>query len=117
MQKLAIMELSDDEQSLVGDAIDLIEAMVMSVVELRVPRAVPELVARLERIGEQAGVSQESATPEEGEPALLSQPSRETQSDAAEGLAGTRAGDSSLGDLDLGITRERRQRRLRAGNE
>src|SRR5882762_5581788 len=112
LQKLATSELSDDEQSLVGDAIDTIEAMVMSVVELRVPRAVPELVARLERIGEQAGVSQESATPEEGEPAHLSQPSRETQSDAAEGLAETEAGDSSLDDLDLDITLERRQRRL-----
>src|SRR5882724_5812742 len=45
LQKLATSELSDDEQSLVGDAIDTIEAMVMSVVELRVPRAVPEIVA------------------------------------------------------------------------
>src|SRR6267154_1438559 len=112
LQKLATSELSEDEQSLVGEAIDTLEAMVMSVVELRVPRAVPELVARLERIGEQAGVSQESATPEEGEPAHLSQPSRETQSDAAEGLAETGAGDSSLDDLDLDITLERRQRRL-----
>src|SRR5439155_905640 len=51
LQKLATSELSEDEQSLVGEAIDTIETMVTGVVELRVPRSVPELVARLERIG------------------------------------------------------------------
>src|SRR5437660_1004151 len=112
LQKLATSELSEDEQSLVGDAIDTIEAMVASVVELRVPRAVPELVARLERIGEQADVSQESTTPEEREPAPLPSPTRQTQSGAAEELAETEAGDRSLDDLDLDVTLERRQRRL-----
>src|SRR5216683_6648887 len=53
LQKLATSELSEEEQSLVGEAIDTIETMVASVVELRVPPAVPELVARLEHIGEQ----------------------------------------------------------------
>src|SRR3989441_4791066 len=76
LQKLATSELSEDEQSLVGEAIDTIETMVTGVVELRVPRSVPELVARLERIGEQAGVSQES-TPEEKEPTPQSALSRE----------------------------------------
>ncbi|HYQ94159.1 MAG TPA: Hpt domain-containing protein [Burkholderiales bacterium] len=112
LQKLATSELSEDEQSLVGEAIDTIEAMVESVVELRVPRAVPALVARLEHIGEQGGVSEESTTPEESEPAPLSPPSRQTDSAAAEELAETEAGDSSLDDLDLDITLERRQRRL-----
>ena len=112
LQNLATSELSEDEQSLVGEAIDTIEAMVASVVELRVPRAVPELVARLEHIGEQAGVSQDSTTPEEGEPTPQSPPSRETESGAAEELAETEADDSSLDDLDLDITLERRQRRL-----
>src|SRR6266850_3028598 len=69
LQKLATSELSEDEQSLVGEAIDTIETMVASVVELRVPRAVPALVARLEHIGEQAGVPEESA-PKEKEPTL-----------------------------------------------
>ncbi|HKC54092.1 MAG TPA: Hpt domain-containing protein [Burkholderiales bacterium] len=110
LQKLATSELSEGEQSLVGEAIDTIETMVTSVVELRVPRAVPELVARLERIGEQAGVSRES-TPEEGEPASQSAPSRVADTGAAEELAATEP-DSSLDDLDLDITLERRQRRL-----
>src|SRR5216117_1317233 len=112
LQKLATSELSEDEQSLVGEAIDTIETMVTGVVELRVPRSVPELVARLERIGEQAGVSQESTPPEEKEPVSLSAPSRETDSGVSEELTETEEGDSSLDELDLDITLERRQRRL-----
>ncbi|HYS58249.1 MAG TPA: Hpt domain-containing protein, partial [Burkholderiales bacterium] len=108
LQKLATSELSEEEQSLVGEAIDTIETMVASVVELRVPRAVPELVARLEHIGEQAGVSGEATTPEEREATPQSPLSRE----AVEELVETEAGDSSLDDLDLDITLERRQRRL-----
>src|SRR5712692_2908848 len=60
LQKLATSELSEAEQSLVGEAIDMIEAMVSNVIELRVPDAVPQLVARLEHIGVQAGATQES---------------------------------------------------------
>src|SRR5712691_9310419 len=60
LQKLATSELSEEEQSLVGEAIDTIEAMVSKVIELRVPDAVPQLVARLEHIGAQAGATQES---------------------------------------------------------
>jgi len=82
--------------------------MVASVVELRVPRAVPALVARLEHIGEQAGVPQES-TPEGKDPTPLS---RAADSGAAEELAATEPEDSLLEDLDLDITLERRQRRL-----
>src|SRR5216117_516388 len=112
LQKLATSELSEDEQSLVGEAIDTIEAMVASVVELRVPRAVPKLVARLERIGEEAGVSQESTTSEEREPPSQSPPSREAESGVSEELTETEEGDSSLDELDLDITLERRLRRL-----
>src|SRR5256885_3235221 len=108
LQKLATSELSEDEQSLVGAAIDTIEAMVASVVELRVPRAVPELVARLERIGEEAGVSQESTTPEEREPPSQSPPSREAESGVSKELTETEEGDSSLDELDLDITLEGR---------
>ena len=112
LQKLATSELSEDEQSLVGEAIDTIETMVANVVELRVPRAVPELVARLEHIGEQADASQES-TPEEREPTPQSVLSRVADSDAAaEEFAATEPAGSSLDDLDLDITLERRQRRL-----
>src|SRR5438105_478365 len=111
LQKLATSELSENEQSLVGEAIDTIETMVTTVVELRVPRPVPELVAQLEHIGEQAGVSQESM-PEEKEPAPQSALSREADSEAAEELAATKPDDSLLDDLDLDITLERRQRRL-----
>jgi len=112
LQKLATSELSEDEQWLVGEAIDTIETMVTSVAELHVPRAVPELVARLEHIGEQADVSQESTMPGETQPTPQSPPSRETENGAAEELVETGAGDSSLDDLDLDITLERRQRRL-----
>jgi chemosensory pili system protein ChpA (sensor histidine kinase/response regulator) len=54
LQILATSELSEEEQSLVGEAIDTIEVMVSNVIELRVPDAVPHLVARLEDIGAQA---------------------------------------------------------------
>src|SRR5207245_11116694 len=88
------------------------ESMLTSVVELHVPGAVPELVARLERIGEQAGVSQESTTPGDTEPTPQSPPARETESSAAEELLETDADDNSLDDLDLDVTLERRPRRL-----
>jgi chemosensory pili system protein ChpA (sensor histidine kinase/response regulator) len=115
LQKLATSELSEEEQSLVGEAIDTIETMVASVVELRVPRAVPELVAQLESIGEQAAARQEPA-PEEG--ADLTRASSaaagETQPLAAAEPDATEPErlDSPLDDLDLDITLERRQRRL-----
>jgi chemosensory pili system protein ChpA (sensor histidine kinase/response regulator) len=59
LHKLATSELSEEEQSLVGEAIDTIEAMVSNVTELRVPDAVPQLVARLEHVGAQAPAPQE----------------------------------------------------------
>ena len=116
LQKLATSELSEEEQSLVGEAIDTLETMVASVVELRVPPAVPELVARLEHIGEQAGVPREP-TPE-GQTGLTrasSAPAREARPVAAAELAVTEPDElpeGSLEDLDLDITLERRQRRL-----
>jgi chemosensory pili system protein ChpA (sensor histidine kinase/response regulator) len=114
LQKLATSELSEDEQSLVGEAIDTIETMVASVVELRMPQAVPELVARLEHIGEQAGASQESRLEQED---LARAPSvflHEAKPAAAAELAAaeTEPPESPLDDLDLEIALERRQRRL-----
>jgi chemosensory pili system protein ChpA (sensor histidine kinase/response regulator) len=115
LQKLATSELSEDEQSLVGEAIDTIETMVASVVELRVPRAVPELVARLEHIGEQGGARQDAAPEGEADstrayPAVA----RETEPVGAAELGATEPEpvDSLLDDLDLDITLDRRQRRL-----
>jgi len=117
LQKLATSELSEEEQSLVGEAIDTLETMVASVVELRVPPAVPTLVARLEHIGEQeAGAPRESA-PEEraGLTRASSAPAREAKPVAAAEPAVTEPdepAESPLEDLDLDITLERRQRRL-----
>ena len=116
LQKLATSELSEEEQSLVGEAIDTLETMVASVVELRVPPAVPELVARLEHIGEQAGAPRES-TPEEqaGLTRASSAPAREAKPVAAAEPAVTEPdepAESPLEDFDLDITLERRQRRL-----
>src|SRR6266700_3096608 len=74
LQKLATSELSEEEQSLVGEAIDTIEAMVSKVIELRVPDAVPRLVARLEHIGAQAPAPQELVLEEEADPMHASLP-------------------------------------------
>jgi chemosensory pili system protein ChpA (sensor histidine kinase/response regulator) len=115
LQKLATSELSEEEQSLVGEAIDTIETMVASAVELRVPPAVPELVARLEHIGEQAGVPRQSAPEEQADLTRASSaPAREAKPAAAAELEVTEPElpESPLEDLDLDITLERRQRRL-----
>src|SRR5258706_472415 len=116
LQKLATSELSEEEQSLVGEAIDSLETMVASVVELRVPPAVPALVARLEHIGEQAGAPRESAPEEQaGLTRASSAPAREAKPVAAaepEVTEPDEPAESPLEDLDLDITLERRQRRL-----
>src|SRR5258705_10875022 len=117
LQKLATSELSEEEQSLVGEAIDTLETMVASVVELRVPPAVPMLVARLEHIGEQeAGAPRESAPVEQaGLTRPPSAPAREAKPVAAAEPAVTEPDEPAerpLEDLDLDITLQRRQRRL-----
>jgi chemosensory pili system protein ChpA (sensor histidine kinase/response regulator) len=53
LHQLATSELSEEEQVLVGEAIDTVESMVTSVLDLRVPEGVPQLVARLEKVGAQ----------------------------------------------------------------
>jgi len=57
LHQLAKSELSEEEQALVGEAIDTIESMVTGVLELRVPDAAPGLVSRLEQVSAQADVS------------------------------------------------------------
>jgi len=112
LQKLATSELSEDEQSLVGEAIDTIEAMVESVVELRVPRAVRRS-SRAWSTSESKGASlRNRRRPRKANRLLCLRRPAKRDSAAAEELAETEAGDSSLDDLDLDITLERRQRRL-----
>jgi chemosensory pili system protein ChpA (sensor histidine kinase/response regulator) len=114
LQVLATSELSEGEQLLVGEAIDTLEVMVGSVIELRVPQPVPELIALLERVGDGAGATQ-GATERESKAAqatppydLDARPEAEPDTASEETAPAESAGD----DLDLEITLERRQRRL-----
>lgn len=114
LQVLAASELSEAEQLLVGEAIDTLEVMVGSVIELRVPQSVPELIALLERVGDGAGAIQGAASREGGQgqarPSydLDARPEAEPETAFDEPAPSEGAGD----DLDLEITLERRQRRL-----
>jgi chemosensory pili system protein ChpA (sensor histidine kinase/response regulator) len=115
LQKLAVSELSEEEQALVGEAIDAVEAMVMGVLEFRVPGPVPALVARLEQIGalavpiaevleEDAGLLRVAPGGEEGASAAI--PDATAQEAAGES-------EAPLEDLDADeIQEERRRRRL-----
>ncbi|MGB7540849.1 MAG: Hpt domain-containing protein, partial [Burkholderiales bacterium] len=64
LQKLATSELSEEEQALVGEAIDKIESMVADAIELRVPAPSPDLAARLEHVGGPLPVAPEIMAPE-----------------------------------------------------
>lgn len=115
LQKLAVSELSEEEQALVGEAIDTVEAMVTGVLEFRVPGPVPALAARLERIGapevpiaevpeQEAGLLRVAPGGEEGASAAI--PDAAWQEAAGEP-------EASLEDLDAEeIQEERRRRRL-----
>ena len=112
LQKLATSELSEEEQSLVGEAVGTIETMVASVVELIVPPANPELVARLEQLGAQATALQDLLSDEEAgmgrAPSLLAP-------EETAGAEPTETESSEYGSEDLEteeISLERRQRRL-----
>jgi chemosensory pili system protein ChpA (sensor histidine kinase/response regulator) len=113
LHQLATSELSEEEQALVGEAIDTVESMVTSVLELRVPEAAPGLVARLEQVGAQATASTGAheleadllgadldGTPQ-GEPVLH-------EPEAEPALPGEPFGDLESEEIQL----ERRQRRL-----
>ncbi len=115
LQKLAVSELSEEEQALVGEAIDAVEAMVMGVLEFRVPGPVPALVARLEQIGALAVPIAEVSEQEAG--LLRVAPGGEEGASAAipDATAQEAAGESEapLEDLDADeIQEERRRRRL-----
>ncbi len=115
LQKLAVSELSEEEQALVGEAIDAVEAMVTGVLEFRVPGPVPALVARLEQIGALAVPIAEVSEQEAG--LLRVAPGGEEGASAAipDATAQEAAGESEapLEDLDADeIQEERRRRRL-----
>ena len=114
LQTLATSELSEAEQLLVGEAIDTLEVMVAGVIELRVPQAVPELIALLERLGEGAGAAP-SSTSREGKPAQpapAAAPEPGPEAGPEDTAAEPRSPERTLDDLDLDTTPERRQRRL-----
>ena len=115
LQKLAVSELSEEEQALVGEAIDTVEAMVTGVLEFRVPGPVPALAARLEQIGALAVPTAE--VPEQEAGLLRVAPGEEEGASAAIPDAGAQeaAGEpeAPLEDLDAEeIQEERRRRRL-----
>ena len=122
LQVLATSELSEAEQLLVGEAIDTLEVMVAGVIELRVPQAVPELIALLERVGEGAGAAPSSAARETKpaprapapapKPASELIPETEPEAESEAAAEGSEPPEGALEDLDLDITLERRQRRL-----
>src|SRR5581483_3891772 len=60
LQKIASSELSEDEQALVGETIDTVEAMALRAVELEAPAPAPELITRLTAIGALAPASSEA---------------------------------------------------------
>jgi len=112
LQKLASSELSEEEQSLVGEAVATIETMVENVIELRVPPAIPDLVARLDHVGAQAGALQD-LLPEE-EAGMRRAPS-ELAFDETAGAesAETELSEYASDDLETEeISLERRRRRL-----
>jgi len=107
LQKLATGGLSEEEQSLVGEAVGTIETMVDSVIELRVPLAIPELVARLDQVGAQAAELQD-LLPEE-EAGMSRAPSALALEDSAE----TESSEYASEELETEeISLERRRRRL-----
>ena len=113
LQVLANSELSEGEQLLVGEAIDTLEAMVASVIELRVPKPVPELIALLDRVGEGAGAEPRAATQEataQVEPAYEVEAKSEAEPEI--GIAEAKSSEVAADDLEMEITLERRQRRL-----
>ncbi len=112
LQKLATSELPEEEQALVGEAVGTIETMVESAIELRVPPAVPELVARLDDVGAQAPAPQDLLPEEEAGIARAPAPlGLEEAPDAAAAEAESldfAAEDAESEEISL----ERRQRRL-----
>jgi chemosensory pili system protein ChpA (sensor histidine kinase/response regulator) len=111
LQKLATSELSEEEQALVGEAVGTIEIMVESAIELRVPPAVPELIARLDGVGAQAPMLQE-LLPEE-EAGMARTPSPIAAEEETAGAAAIDSLDFASDDAEAEeISLERRQRRL-----
>ncbi|HET7200017.1 MAG TPA: Hpt domain-containing protein, partial [Burkholderiales bacterium] len=111
LQKLATSELSEEEQLLVGEAIDTLETMVASVIGLRVPQPVPELIALLERVAE-SDAPGSAARQDEPTQAPLTRSRGDVLDPAADIDEEPSPPEDTLDDLDLEITLERRHRRL-----
>jgi chemosensory pili system protein ChpA (sensor histidine kinase/response regulator) len=108
LHKLATSELSEEEQALVGETIDTMERMAEDGIELRVPAAMPDLVARLTAVGTGAAASAEAS----GEKAQASASPALAAEEAAL-AADLDAVPEATPDLEVEeIPMERRQRRL-----
>ncbi|HEY6863771.1 MAG TPA: Hpt domain-containing protein [Burkholderiales bacterium] len=114
LQKIASSELSEDEQALVGETIDTVEAMALKAIELEAPAPAPDLIARLTAVGALAPASSEAVAEAAADAAAEKEiassfadavQSQEDDVDAPDALADL---GSELDDLQL----ERRQRRL-----
>src|SRR6266568_3171425 len=115
LQKLATSELSEEEQMVVGESIDTIGAMVSSAVELRVPAPAPELIARLDHIGELAqAAAPELAVPEQELSQAAASPQQPVPSELAEpATVEAELPELTWDELEVDETpAERRQRRL-----
>jgi len=115
LHKLAASELSDDEQSLVGEAIDTIESMVSGVLELKVPAPVSALVDRLEQVGGEAEATQERAPGEEPSLSVAAAdlPFEIAAAANAPEVAEAATPEEKASEIDLDdLNLERRQRRL-----
>jgi chemosensory pili system protein ChpA (sensor histidine kinase/response regulator) len=107
LQKIAASELSEGEQTLVGETIDTVEAMALQAIELHAPEPAPQLIARLTAIGAPPPRSYEAESEDAGEPAVV--PAlQEMPADADAEPEAFAATTDELDDLQL----ERRQRRL-----
>ncbi len=110
LQKIAASELSEDEQALVGETVDRIEAMALSAVDLQTSEPAPDLIARLTAIGALAPASAEAAAEAaaEREAPAAQAAAKEPEDEPGEGADALADVGSELDDLQL----ERRQRRL-----
>jgi chemosensory pili system protein ChpA (sensor histidine kinase/response regulator) len=108
LQKIAASELSEDEQALVGETIDTVEAMALKAIELEAPAPAPQLIVRLTAIGALAPASAEAAAETAADLAAAATDAAAAQDASEDAAEDVEEISSELDDLQL----ERRQRRL-----